>query len=141
MNISNAQLEKMLAVSHPIMQLTTGGGSKMHSSTVTMSLPPQSIIPTTLVNQKLDGTPSQWQPLPSLNIHNNSPSIPIAPKVVIKTSEVITSSSSNHQVLQEHSYQRAENVKSTISNSLPLSTSSDQAFPKLFISPMNSPFK
>ena len=140
MNIPNAQLEKMLAMTHPIMQLTTGEGSQIHSSTVTMSLPPQSIIPTTLVNQKQNENPSQWHPLPSSSIPSNLGSISTTPNVLMKTTEMITSSSNNHQVLQEHSYQRAENVKSTVSNSLPFSAS-DQPHPKLFISPMNSPFK
>ena len=143
MNIPNAQLEKMLAMSHPIMHLTTREGSQTHSSTVTMSLPPQSLIPTTLVNQKHNENPSQWQPLPSSSVHTNLASISSTPNKLMKTTEMMTSSSNNHQVLQEHSYQRAENVKSTVSNSLPLSKSSasDQPFPKLFIPPMNPPFK
>ena len=143
MNIPSAQLEKLLAMSHPIMQLTTGGGSQMHSSTVTMSLPPESIIPTTLVNQKHNESPSPWQPLPTSSTHSNLLSISTTPNLLMKTTEMITSSSNNHQVLQEHSYQRAENVKSTVSNSLPSSKSSasDQPLPNLFIPPMNPPFK
>ena len=142
MNLPNVQLEKILAVTHPLMQLTTGGGSPIYSSAVTMSLPPQSILRTTLINQKHE-SPSQWQPLSLSNVHTNLASTSTAPKVVIKASEIITSSSSNHQVLQEHSYQRADDVKSTVNNSLPLnnSSASEQALPKLFPSPMNSPFK
>lgn len=144
MNIANAQLGKMLAMSHPIMQLTTGEGSQIHSSTVTMTLPPQPILPslaTTLVNQKHSESLSQWRPSPSSSVHGNLGLISTAANTVMKTSEMNTSSSNNnHQVLQEHSYQRAENVKSTVSNSLPLSAN-DEVLPQLFISPMNSPFK
>lgn len=142
MNIPSAQLEKMLATSHPIMQLTTGGGSQMLSSTVAMSLPLQSIISTTLVNQKHNESPSQWQPLPTSSTHSNLSSISTTPNLLMKTTEMIASSSNNHQVLQEHSYQRAENVKSTVSNSSPSkSSANDQPLPKLFIPSMNPPFK
>ena len=148
MNIPNnaqLQLQKMLAMSHPIMQLATGEGSQMqHSSTVTMSLPMLPTLATTLVNQKHSESQSQWRPSPSSSVQNNVTLISAAANTVMRNSEVNKSSSdNNHQVLQEHSYQRAEDVKSTVSNALPLSKSSanDNSVPKLFISPVNSPFK
>ena len=146
MNIpNNAQLQKMLAMSHPIMQLATGEGSQMqHSSTVTMSLPMLPTLATTLVNQKHSESQSQWRPSPSSSVQNNVTLISAAANTVMRNSEVNKSgSNNNHQVLQEHSYQRAEDVKSTVSNALPLSKSSanDNSVPKLFISPVNSPFK
>ena len=142
MNIPTAQLEKMLGMTHPMMQFTTSEGSQIHSSTVTMSLPPQSMLPTTLVNQKHSESSSQWRPSPSSSVHSNLALISTAANTVI-TSEMNTSSpNNNNQVLQEHSYQRAENTKSTVGNSLPLSkgSASNETLPK-FISPTSSPFK
>ena len=142
MNIPTAELGKMLGMAHPMMQFTTSEGSQIHSSTVTMSLPPQSMLPTTLVNQKHSESLSQWRPSPSSSVHSNLALISTVANTVI-TSEMNTSSpNNNNQVLQEHSYQRAENTKSTVGNSLPLSkgNASNEALPK-FISPTSSPFK
>ena len=71
MNIPNVQLEKMLAMSHPVMHLNTGEGSQIHSSTVTMSVPAQSILSTALINPKHNESPSQWQPLSSSTAYGN----------------------------------------------------------------------
>jgi len=139
MTIPGVQLESMLAMSRPVVHLTTGEGSQIHSSTLTMSLPPQSIIPTTFSNQKHNKAPLQ---LPSSDFSSNLTSITTT-NTIMKTNEMTTSSSNNHQVLQEHSYQRADDVQSTVSNSSLSSkaTVGDQLVPKLFITPMNPPFK
>jgi len=161
LNISQLGKPSVLAVQpNPIIHLTSGEGSKVHSNAGTMSLSPQTIqtvLSTSAVHQKQqqqqhNATLSQWSQIlnasKQLLVNANSTATTsltssgvYKPPSLVPNVSNLTGPSSNSQVLQEHSYQNAK-MSTVLAASNPSATqSSTTMFPKLVVNPLNLQYK
>ena len=160
LNISQLGKSSVLAVQpNPMIHLTSGEGPKIHSNAVTMSLSPQSIqsvvLPTSVVHQKQHNvTPLQWSQILSaskqLLVNANSAAatsltsssgIQKPPLSLVPNIANLSGPSSNSQVLQEHSYQKAEMSTALAASNHSATQSSSTMFPKVVVNPLNLQYK
>ena len=160
LNISQLGKPPVLAVQpNPIIHLTSGEGSKVHSNAVTMSLSPhtiQTVLSTSAVHQKQqqqhNPTLSQWSQIlnASKQLLVNANSIATTsltssgvykPPSLVPNVSNLTGPSSNSQVLQEHSYQNAKMSTVHAASNPSATQSSTTMFPNVVVNPLNLQYK